>query len=148
MKLEFSLPVNKPIGSQRFCEFIIKWLRADICRQTNMQKLQTRVDLLLSASWIDWIRKPTKLDAMSVCKTIVQCFEYKNHQSHYIIYLNPNKLFPGTRTPVERISRFLDKGNDIVKGTYFISSILLHYRKSIYRYWRAFCLRSQFKNNK
>lgn len=145
MRLHFSLPLKKPIGSRNFCEFIIRWIRSDILTKTNLDKLQIRVDMLSSASWIDWLSKPKKLDARNVCNQVIQCFEYKKQKNEYVIYLNPYKLFPGTRTPIEKIARFLDKGNDAVSGTYFISSILSKYNKSIYKYWRAFCLRSQFK---
>lgn len=143
MKLNFELSLKKPIGSRNFCKFIIKWLQRDIQNQSNMQKLQIRVDMLPLMDWFSWKSKPQKLSAKHVCQVISQNIEVKKQKSMYIIFLNPYRLFPGTNTPIERIARFLDKGNEVVSGTYFISSILSKYKKSIYKYWRAFQLRSQ-----
>lgn len=126
-----------------FCTYIIRWLRVDITRSVDYEALQLRVDLLKVASWIDWRIEPSNLQAKEVVRIICNSLKWKQVRNSYIIYIDDSKCFPGTFTPIAKIARFLDCGNEVIKGSYFITSVMLRYQENIYDYWAGFKIRTQ-----
>jgi len=146
MKVTFEITNAKQHAlARRFCQFVIKHLRDDILAETNFRSIQTRADLLLSASWIQWNKLPQNIDAKRLCVDILKCLEYKQRKSTFTIEFSRKRLMNNSRTPLESVARYIDKGNDIVKGTYFITKVTTKYQKKIYSYWRAYCLHSQMQ---
>jgi len=111
--------------------------------ELNLQSIQIRADLLLSASWVRWNTLPRNINANKLCQDIVNCLEVKQRKSVFTIELNKKKLMNNSRTTLEQVARFIDKGNEVVRGTYFLTNIMTRYQVKIYNYWKAYRMRSQ-----
>ena len=144
MKIEFTVK-KETQTAHRFCKYIIRWLRNDICKLYNKPSLQMRLMLLESADWITWKGKSKKINPSEFVNHASECLSYTVRNNHFIIYVDENKLLPGTYTPIYKLMRFIDYGNENIQGVMLFSSIFYKYQKSIYDYWFAYKILSQQK---
>lgn len=142
MKIFIQLPVNRKRSAKLFCRYIINSLRAEINELSNDPKVILRVSLLQSANWINWNSKPD-IAAKRVCKQISNSLEFKKYENSYVIQIDSHTKLTGTDNTVDSIARFINYGNDYVRGSYVFSRLFKRYNNKIYEYWRAFLLRSQ-----
>lgn len=142
MNIFIELPNYRKRSASLFCRYIIKMLRADIERLSDNPKVIMRVSLLQSANWISWNGKPS-ITTKRVCKAIANSLSYKCYKNHYVIQIDSHTKLAGTNTTVDSIARFINYGNDYVRGSYVFSNLFKRYSNKIYKYWRAFLLRSQ-----
>lgn len=142
MKIEFKLTSSnkKELAIiDDFCNLIVSNIKSDILNNTNLHKLSLYEDSIINADWIDWIRKPKYINMAKLIRYIVNHITYKSRKKHrYIIYID-NKLIPNSKTPIDRLARFLDKGNEEYKGTFFISKVFMKYSINIDKYWKSYC---------
>ena len=144
MNIQFSVKKQTQL-SHRFCKYIIRWIKHDLKHKRNREALQLRLDLLQFASWIHWIGEPRVVTASEFINAVNECISYTVRKNTFIIYVDENKMLTGTYTPVSKIMRFVDYGNEAVSGTMFFASIFLKYEKSIQDYWFAYKIRAQQK---
>lgn len=126
-----------------FCRYIIRWLKREIVRDTNFESVQLRLDLLQLASWVHWVHKPQKIDAKQFVRLVINSLVYERRKNRYTITIDRHKLFPGTLTPLYKVVKFVDIGNDVIKGSYFLKHKEVKYQYNIYDYWAAFKIRLQ-----
>lgn len=142
MKIEFKLNSsdNKELELvDDFCKSLISNIKSDILKSANFNKIKLYEDALLNAKWINWIKKPKRINMINLIKYIVDKITYRSRKKHrYIIYIKPTIMLPGSKTPLERVARFLDKGNEVYKGTFFINKVFMKYRVNINNYWKSY----------
>lgn len=142
MRIEFKL-----VGKDKeeadlmipFCEFLVENLKKDIKRFTNIEKLQSYEKTLLSATWIRWIKKPAYLNMEWVLTEIIRSIRYYERRERvFVITIDQSKKLESSRTKLEKIVRFLDKGNISTAPSGMFSKIFNRYQNNINRYWKAF----------
>lgn len=143
MKISFELPSEVRRHSILFVRLLVKCLRNDISELFRSPKVKMRASLMLASTWIDWEQRPAKVDIEMLEKCVRNSVQYRRHNNSFYIGFDANLLLPGTRTPIYRIIRFINYGNEDIKGCYLFSKLFLKYQKNIYKYWRAYFLRSQ-----
>lgn len=131
--------------AHKFCKYIIHWIKKDFMAGRNRESIQLRLDLLQNASWMKWIGKPKKITAESFISYVNSCLSYTVRQNNFLIYIDDRKLLPGSYTPISKVIRYIDYGNELVPGCMFFTSILRGYRKSIDTFWFAFKIKTQSK---
>lgn len=142
MKIHFI--VKKPNNvAILFCRYIIRWIKVELLRDTDFESLQLRIDLLKAASWMEWQNIPQKITAKQVVKLICNSLIWEKRKNKFTIRIDPRKRFPNSFNSLESVARFLDIGNDVVRGSYFLKKIELKYQTNIYDYWAAFKIRIQ-----
>lgn len=146
MKIEFKVEHNSRKMARIFCQDVIRDLQRRICTEYNYYKMKIRVDSLVDAEWMRWKTKPRSLSVRNVMKIISNNFIYNNYGTSYIIYQNPRKLFPNSETPIYRVLRFLDYGNESIRGTYFVSTLMRYYQNNIYKLFYTFQLKLIVRN--
>lgn len=142
MRIEFELQYSSKDEMELrndFCSFIVNNIKNDILRNINMSKILSKEYSILNASWISWINKPTSINFYSLIDKIVDSITFITREnSEYVILLNRKSLIPNSNTRLEKLARFIDKGNSAIKGTYFISSIFTKYEENIQKYWKRY----------
>lgn len=131
--------------AHRFCKYIIHWIKRDFKSRRNREAIQLRLDLLQHASWMKWIGNPHKIDAETFVSYVNSCLSYTVRQNTFIIYIDDRKVLPGTYTPISKVLRYVDYGNELVPGCMIFTSILRSYRKSIDTFWFVYKLKAQSK---
>lgn len=137
MKIEFILPKHNII-SKSFCNYVVRWVRRDLSKHTNMSALQLRLDTLLDINFVEWEQKPDHIAAKLILKEILQNIEWVRFRNRYIVRINPSAYFPNSKTKLELVVRYINYGSLNVRGCFFISNIFLRYQESIYRYWALY----------
>ena len=142
MKVFIELPIYRKRSGDLFCRYIMNSLRAEIKKLSEDPKVVLRVSLLQSANWINWNSRPN-ITSKRVCEEIANSLEYKKYKNSYVIQIDSHTKLTGTDNTVDSIARFINYGNDYVRGSYVFSRLFKRYNNKIYEYWRAFLLRSQ-----
>lgn len=142
MNIILSVPYHRQKSARRFCRFIIKNLQNNIKRFSEDPQVEMRLSLLEAS---DWINSSRKLNAKSVCNDIANALEYARQRDDFIIRFNPRKRLTGTSVSIYSIVRYINYGNEYVKGCYIFSNMFSRYQSKIYNYWRAFLIRNQLK---
>lgn len=142
MRIEFHLESKDKDElslAEDFCKLLVSNIKEDILRYTNYNKLELYEDSLINSNWINWKHKPSSINMKKLIKYIANSITYKSGRKHkYVIYIKSTIMLPNSYTPLERVARFLDKGNEIYRGTFFISKIFMKYRANIKKYWRSY----------
>ena len=141
MVIEFELQINN--SEERnlvsdFCNKLVETIQNDIMLELKISKMLVREEFLLKASWIQWYKKPRRIDMKKLTKLIVRSIEVKKRRNTYIIQINPHIRMPGSLTKLSTVARFLDRGNEMIIGTTFISRVFNKYRKRINNYWKSY----------
>ena len=122
-----------------FLDYLLQIIRTDIKNNLIPNKLLMREQDLIDAKWIKWRRKPTKLNMIKIGNLIVNnIFWYQRRFDTYVVQIRKGTLLPNSFTNLHLVARFLDKGNNKVPPTWFISKTLFKVRKNIKDYWMTF----------
>ena len=124
-----------------FCNYILRWLQNDVRREMRIDKVQVRADLLRYASFMKWYRDPGKVTAYEVINSICNSISYRRVKNDYIFDIDPSINFPNSSTPVEVVARFIDFGNESIRGCYFITNVFRRYQENMLKYYLAFKFR-------
>ena len=143
MRIYIELPKRLRHSGVIFSRFIISHLQSDVNKLLQDSRVRTRIAYVLASEWIRDRELLSKLDEDALQSYIEDAIRYKRFEDYYIIEFDPNVALPNSRVSVESIIRFVNYGNESMKGCYLFSKLFLKYQKNIYKYWRAFCLRSQ-----
>lgn len=120
-----------------FCKSLVKSIKFDISNGLIYQKFIDREQILLDATWINWIEKPDNINMKFVVDLIINNIDYKILKNDMcVIYIKG--YLPMSRTKLETVARFLDKGNDKCPPTSFISSVTHKYKRNILGYWKSY----------
>lgn len=121
-----------------FLDGLVSQLKGEIVRSTTPSKLLMREQYILNASWIRWKKKPRHINMKSLINYIVGCIQWVERDDNYIIEVNRLRLIPNSYTSIYALARFLDRGNNVMKGTSFMSKVFHKYRLNINDYWKSF----------
>lgn len=122
-----------------FCNYLVREIKQRLLLEMPVDKLISKEKDILNASWIQWTKKPNHINVIKLVKLIINNIRYRKRKGHkYLIEINPNILLPRSKTPIEQVARFLDKGNNVTFGTTFLSRVFMIYRSSINNYWRSY----------
>lgn len=124
----------------KFCIFFVKKIREELHYSIVENKLNVREKDLLDSGWINWIgEKPDSINMVKLIDYIIDniiCIKRKNNT--YSILVNPRKNLPGSYTKLERIARFIDKGNEKTPPTLVFTKVFNRYRDNLKLYWDYF----------
>ena len=143
MKIQFQLMGSNEKEIElmdEFCKSLVRQIKRDVINLLPKEKLMARERDMLNATWILWKDdKPKHINMIKLAKFIAKNIRYKKRRGHrYLIEINPAILMPHSKNSIEQIARFLDKGNEVSTGTFFLSRVFMKYRVSIDEYWNAF----------
>lgn len=141
-KLSYSNESEKNLRDD-FCNFIVTSMSHDIVDGSNIVKVKVLSDKILSEKWISWIRNPVYHDPYYLLVLIANNLRYTElRDGSFIIEINPNVFYPGSRTKLERFVRFLDKGNMTIRGSYIFTEVFTKYSEQLIDLWK------KYKSNK
>jgi len=122
-----------------FCNMLVSEIKSDILNNVNYYKLSLYEDSLIKSSWIIWKRTPRKIDMKKLVNLIVDSIVCTNlRKGRHMISVDNSVILPNSYTSIERVARFLDRGNELYNGTFFISKIFMKYQKRINDYWKSY----------
>lgn len=142
MKIEFILKYKdyeEQVLREKFCEFIVNSIKYDIINNTNYSKLCSKSLDVLKLSWIDWIVKPLNINMKIIVEKISDSVTFSIRKDGVCsIYLRRDRFIPRSNTKLERLARFLDKGDRKTRGTYFLSSVFRKYEENMQSNWKKY----------
>ena len=104
----------------------LKWLCEKIFiyldRTANRRRIESRLEYIKRAKWIDWVG-PRDITVDMLMQSVQQCFKIRKRKSIWEIYFDDRVMIPNTRTPITKFLRFIDSGDNNVKGTGMIQFI-------------------------
>lgn len=142
--MEFKFEISKMDKDEieiipNFCEYLLSEIKSDIISNISYIQMNKRKKYLINSNFVNWIERPKNIDMHKFCIFIVNSFVCKNLNNNvYSISINKKVKFPKSKTSVDRIARLLDKGNEEIQPTQFISKILRIYMKNINKYWKSY----------
>lgn len=145
MKIQFNLDYKLRPSGIRFSKFLLRFIKNDFRLAFIDKRVKLRFELLMESTWITWSNNIRKPSIYQIQKYILDSIEYRRIRNTFIIDINPRTMLPGTNVTIYSIVRFINYGNDRVKGCYLFSRIFDKYQKNIINYWRAYFIRSQFR---
>lgn len=142
--MEFKFEIDKMDKDEieiipNFCKYLLSEIKSDIIENISYIQMNKRKDYLINTKIINWIEKPKDINMHKICLFIVNSFVCKHIKNNvYSISINPMIKLPMSKTKIDKVARFLDKGNEQVQPTQFISKILRVYMKNINKYWKLY----------
>lgn len=122
-----------------FMDGLISQIKRDIKSSVVASKFIVREQDVLNASWIRWKIKPRHIRMKSLMLYVTSNLEWvQRRNNQFVIQINKLAKIPNSYTSIDTLARFLDKGNNVTPGTYFISKVLAKYRENINDYWKAY----------
>lgn len=124
----------------QFCRLLLKNIKTDIRDNISHRKFDRYEKYLLDSDIIRWtIDKPNSINVVELCNIIAnnfKCYEMKDNS--FSIKIDRSVKLRGSRTRIAVLARLLDKGNEEIPGTLFISSVLNKYSKNINKFWQVY----------
>ena len=123
-----------------FCQYLLKDIRDNILASVNMLKFQHKAVDILNTDIIQWNRKPANINMVYVLKLVVNNIVLiKGNKDDYMISINKKKLFPYSKTSLDVVVRYLDKGDLKDSPTLFVSNVFNKYtQEKIDDMWKEY----------
>lgn len=113
-------------AEQNMIRGFLNWLCSKIFiylnRPANRKRIEARLDYIKKVKWINWVG-PKDITIDDLMSSIKKCFKIRKKKELWEIYFDDRVMIPNTRTPVTRFLRFMDSGDNLVKGTGMIQFI-------------------------
>ena len=124
-----------------YCEWLCEQIYARINTDINRRKIQVRFNYLYKVSWLHWVNKRT-LNVNSIMNTVRNSLIYEQHRKGiWRIKLNTNVLIPNTYTPMDRLFRFLEYGDNNIKAIGMIAKVRKHFNsQNLMSLWKLFSM--------
>ena len=124
----------------QFCRLLLKNIKTDIRDNISYRKFNRYEKYLLESNLIRWkVDKPSSINVVELCNIIANSFKcYEMKDNSFSIKIDRSIKLRGTKTRIATIARLLDKGNEEIPGTLFISSVLNKYSKNINKFWQVY----------
>lgn len=118
------------------CEKIFIYLN----REANRKRIEARMSYIQRARWIEWTgSKDITVDMLM--DAVKKCFKVRKRKMIWEIYFDNRVLIPNTRTPITKFLRFIDNGDNLVKGTGIIQFIRRKFNHiQLNRWWKTYIL--------
>ena len=134
MRIEFVLPKHNLVA-RSFCNLMVRWIKNDIRRHTNMFALQIRINQMLEDNLIQWVGKAEDVSALQLLNIVLKHIDWGMIRKRYIIEIDPRAVFPNSTTSLALIVRYINYGTLSVKGCFFVSNVFRKYQENVYRYF-------------
>lgn len=123
-----------------FTEFLLKDIKKSLFNNCNYKKLKRYESYLLKSGFIQWKKSPPKqLNIIKLCEFIINSFECTHTKDNkYSIHINKSIRMPNTYTKIDNVARLIDKGNDKINGSLFISVVIHKYMRNINKLFQNF----------
>lgn len=122
-----------------FCRELTNSIIHDVKINVKESKFQSREKDILDASFIEWYKKPELLKMYNLGILIANSIKcYRIDENLYSIKIDRKQYMPYSRTKLDVVARFLDKGDLTTPPMNFISSVFNKYREDINKYWKSF----------
>lgn len=118
------------------CEKIFIYLNRD----ANRKRIEVRLEYIKKARWVDWVgSKDITVDDLMVA--IRQCFKVRKKRLIWEIIFDNRVMIPNTRTPITKFLRFMDNGDNLVRGTGMIQFIRRKFTHlQLNKWWKAYIM--------
>lgn len=118
------------------CEKIFIYMNRD----ANKRRIDVRLNYIKRARWIEWISSKDITTDM-IMASIKKCFKIRKRKETWEIYFDNRVLIPNTRTPITKFLKFIDNGDNIVKGTGMIQFIRRKFNHvQLNKWWKAYIM--------
>ncbi len=118
------------------CEKIFIYMNRD----ANKRRIDARLNYIKRARWIEWISSKDITTDM-IMASIKKCFKIRKRKETWEIYFDNRVLIPNTRTPITKFLKFIDNGDNIVKGTGMIQFIRRKFNHvQLNKWWKAYIM--------
>ena len=122
----------------------LKWLCEKIFiyldRVANKDRIEARLSYIKRVRWVDWTgSKDITVDDLMIA--IQKSFKIRKRKEIWEIYFDDRVMIPNTRTPITKFLRFMDNGDNIVKGTGMIQFIRRKFTHlQLNRWWKTYIM--------
>ena len=111
-----------------------------LCRSVNRKKIRLRLNYLKKVNWINWIDNKD-ISVNEIMLAIKNSLKVSRKKTIWEISFNDNVMIPHTRTPITRLIRFLDYGDNKVHGTGMIQYIKRRFSViQLNKWWIAYII--------
>ena len=125
----------------KFNEQLIQYITdmIDIKQLTRLLLLR-RNYIVDEATWIEWRTSKPNLNVKEIASLILEAFKVeKDNKGRFNLTLDNKIMIPYTNTSLARLVRFLNVGDNKIKGTGFLSNILIKLNNfKINELWQSF----------
>lgn len=116
------------------CEKIFIYLN----RVANRKRIEARLEYIKKVKWISWVGSQDITTDM-LMNAIQQCFKIRKRKEIWEIYFDDRVMIPNTRTPITKFLRFIDNGDNKVKGTGMIQFIRRRFNHvQLNKWWQTY----------
>ena len=123
----------------KFLDNLVESIKKDIKDALIPAKFEMLERGLLNANWIRWKTKQSGINISKLVDRILSCITWQERKTSFRIYIDPKMKMPYTvNTSLERVARFLDKGNNVSKHSTMFSRVFNYYQKNINEFWKAY----------
>lgn len=135
---------NLTDGEREMIRGFLNWLCEKIFiylnRDANRKRIEARLGYLKKARWIEWVgSKDITVDMLMI--NIKKCFKVRKKKSIWEIYFDNRVLIPNTRTPMIKFLKFIDSGDNIIKGTGMIQFVKRKFNHiQLNKWWKAYIM--------
>lgn len=118
------------------CDKIFIYLNKD----ANRKRIEARLEYMKKVRWVEWIgSKDITVDMLM--EAVRKCFKIRKRKELWEIYFDNRVMIPNTRTPITKFLRFMDNGDNIVKGTGMIQFIRRRFNyMQLNKWWKAYVM--------
>lgn len=128
-----------------FCNYLMNIIKTKIVTDIFRKKVNARIQYLYNAQWMKWTNKYTTSDIL-INSIFNSLYVEKYRYNIYRIRIDTSTLVPNTRTSVDTLARFINYGDNKVKGTGVFTNIP-HYltAKRINSLWKVYAIQELHK---
>lgn len=125
----------------KFNEQLIQYITDMIdTKQLTRLLLLRRNYIVDEATWIEWRTSKPNINVKQIASLILEAFKIeKDNKGRFNITFDNNIIIPNTNTSLARLIRFLNVGDNKIRGTGFLSNILIKINNfKINELWQSF----------
>lgn len=146
MKIEFEFTDLDNRSSElipEFCNLLVKEISSSIINNSyGKVGFKYLEKFLLNSDLVEWKKnKPDNIDVHSIIIQIAGSIVCRNiKENKYVIEINKRSKLHGSKTPLSKIARFIDRGDIMSSGypTNLVNYVFMKYKQNINEYWKSF----------
>lgn len=109
-------------------------------RAANRRRIEPRLEYIKKVRWIEWTG-PKDITIDMLMEAVRKCFKIRKRKELWEIYFDNRVMIPNTNTPITKFLRFMDNGDNIVRGTGMIQFIRRRFTHiQLNKWWQAYIM--------